>query len=79
MTGQLQQCDAYLIDLSKCLHFQCTGLGSWMAAVQLVIELVASDGDFLCIDDNDITSHIHGRAVSWLILASASKTLCFNG
>ncbi len=42
-----------------------------MAAIKLVIELVSSDSDFVCIDDDHVAAHVHGRAIAWLIFASA--------
>ena len=42
-----------------------------MAAIKLVIELVSSDSDFVCIDDYHIAAHVHGRAIAWQIFASA--------
>lgn len=42
-----------------------------MAAIKLVIELVSSDSDFVCIDDDHVAPHVHGWAIAWLIFASA--------
>ena len=42
-----------------------------MAAIKLVVELVSSDSDFVCIDDDHVAAHIHGWAIAWLIFASA--------
>jgi len=59
-----------LIDLSERLYFQSSRLGGGMAAIKLVIELVSSDSDFVCIDDYHVAAHVHGRAIAWQIFAS---------
>lgn len=64
-----------LIDLFECLYFQSSRLGGGMAAIKLVIELVPSDSDFVCIDDDDVATHVHGRAIAWQIFAS-NDTRC---
>ena len=45
-----------------------------MTSVKLIIELVPGDSHFVCIDDDDIATHVHRRTVAWLILPSASTT-----
>ncbi len=68
---RVQGRSAYLIDLSERLYFQSSRLGGGMAAIKLVIELVSSDSDFVCIDDDHVAAHVHGRAIAWQIFASA--------
>ena len=62
----------YLIQLLEGLCFQGARLGCWMTSIELIVELVPSDGHLVCVDDDDIPSHVHGRTVAWLIFSSAS-------
>ena len=68
---RVQGRSAYLIDLSECLYFQSSRLGGGMATIKLVIELVSSDSDFVCIYNDHVTPHVHRWAIAWQIFASA--------
>lgn len=59
-----------LSDISQCFNFQAARSTDRVSVVEFSKFLISSDCDLICVDDNDVRAHVHGRGVGGFVLAS---------